>query len=96
MSSLIQNILIVGGVLAILGLGYFLYTQNKGLEATDAQLSAQLVVESEDFLRRLNELKAIELDGSIFSDPRFVSLINYSLPIRSDSVGNRRPFDLSN
>lgn len=96
MSSLIQNILIVGGVLVILGLGYFLYTQNVGLESTDAQLSAQLMVESEEFLRRLNELKAIELNGSIFTDPRFISLLNYSVPAQAEAVGNSTPFDISN
>jgi len=95
MSALIQNILIIGGILVILGLGYFMYTQDARLD-TKTQLSAQVAAESEQFLRRLNELKAIELNGDLFSDPRFVSLINYQVPVLPEPIGNKTPFDISN
>lgn len=92
MSSFIQNLIILGGVVVLIAFGYYLYTQENGAEA-DSELSAQVAAESANFLHRLNELKAIELDGSIFSDPRFVSLVNYSLPIVTEAVGNPAPFD---
>ena len=91
MSSFIQNTIILGGVLVLLGLGYYMYTQDSGVETTD--VSAQVAAESAAFLNRLNELKAIELDGSIFSDPRFISLVNYATPVLSEPIGNSNPFE---
>ena len=76
MSSLLQNIIIIGGVVLIAGLGYYLYTQNASLDvATDSAVSTQVAAETADFLRRLNELKAIELKGDIFSDHVFLYAI---------------------
>lgn len=95
MSSFIQNTIILGGILVLVGLGYYIYTSNTQSDA-ESEMSAQIAAESADFLRRLNELKAIELNGSIFSDPRFVSLVNYSQPVLSEPVGNPSPFDISN
>lgn len=97
MSPLVQNILIVGGLLLILGVGYFLYTQNSTLDTSNnAMLTNQAAVETAEFLRRLNELKAIELDGQIFSDPRFSALLDYTSPVLSEPIGNTNPFEVSN
>lgn len=94
MSSLLQNIIVIGGILVILGLGYYLYTQNAALDvSSDSDVSAQVAAETADFLRRLNELKAIQLSGDIFSDPRFLSLINFTAPVGSEPVGQENPFD---
>jgi len=92
MSNFIQNLIILGGIVVLVVFGYYMYTQDTTLDS-ESELSAQVAAESATFLRRLNELKAIELDGNIFSDPRFVSLINYSQPIIPESVGNPAPFD---
>jgi hypothetical protein len=97
MSSLLQNLLIIGGIILLLAFGYYIYTQNTGLSvSSDSAVSAQVAVETADFLRRLNELKAIQLNGEIFSDPRFVSLVNYTVPVTSEAVGRTNPFDVSN
>ena len=90
MSSFIQNIIIVGGVLVLLGLGYFMYTQAE-YESTDVDM--EIAAESEAFLRRLEELKTIDLNGDLFDDPRFISLVNYSVPVLTEEVGNPTPFD---
>ncbi len=91
MSSLIQNIIIVGGILALMGFGYFLYMQSAN-SGSNSDVSIQVAAESANFLRRLNELKSVELNGNIFSDPRFISLVNYSIPVRAEMVGNPNPF----
>jgi hypothetical protein len=97
MSSLLQNIIVIGGIVLLAGFGYYLYTQNAALDvSTDSTVSSQVAAETADFLRRLNELKAIELKGEIFSDPRFLSLRDYSSPISPEAVGDSNPFDVTN
>lgn len=94
MSSLIQNIIILGGVVVILGLGYYLYTQ-KSLDATEGGVEVQIALQNEEFIRRLKELQAIELNGEIFNDPRFLSLVNFSAPVISEPVGRNNPFEVT-
>jgi hypothetical protein len=93
MSSFIQNTIILGGVLVLIGLGYYLYTEEP---AGSSQVSQQVAAESAAFLSRLNQLKAIELDVSLFPDPRFRSLVNYTAPVVSEPVGNPNPFHSNN
>lgn len=94
MSSLIQNIIILGGIVVILGLGFYLYTQ-KSSEAVEGGVSVQIELENEEFLRRLKELQSIELNGEIFSDARFLSLKNFSAPVISEPVGRLNPFEVT-
>lgn len=93
MSSFIQNTIILGGVLVLIGLGYYLYTEEP---AGGSQVSVQVAAESAAFLSKLNELKAIELDATLFYDPRFRSLVNYSAPVVSEPIGNPNPFHTNN
>lgn len=96
MSPLIQNVLILLGVLAIGGLGYYLYVSaSPAVDAENEQVAQQLAAESAEFLRLLNELKAIQLDGSIFSDPRFSSLVDHTTPVEVSPVGRSNPFEIS-
>jgi hypothetical protein len=93
MSSIIQNIIILGGIIAILGLGYFLYTNNTKLDAgMNTKLDLQIAAENAEFVSRLKELQAIELRGEIFADPRFISLTNYGVPVIPEPVGRVNPF----
>jgi hypothetical protein len=94
MSSFIQNTIILGGVLVLLGLGYYLYTEEPGGDSNE--VSAQIAAESAAFLSKLNQLKAIELDETLFYDPRFRSLVNYSVPVVSEPIGDANPFQSNN
>jgi hypothetical protein len=92
MSAFLQNTLIVGGLVLVGLAGYYLYVQNATLEVQDDPLSMQIQLETADFLRKLNELKAIELNGDIFADPRFSTLINFSVPVLPEPFGTTDPF----
>lgn len=94
MSSLVQNLFIFLGLVVVLALGYYLYTQNEmsSLSLNNDAISTQVAAESAMFLSRLNELKKIDLDDSLFSDPRFRSLIDNSAPVIEDPVGRPNPF----
>ena len=97
MSSFLQNALILLGLTLIVGLGYFLYTQNSGLDVAtqNAAVTMQIELETADFLRRLNELKAIELNGDIFTDERFASLIRFSPQLLDQPLGKSNPFEIT-
>lgn len=96
MSSLIQNSVIVLGLLAIVGLGYYLYAQNSSSTLDqNTRVSNQVAIETAEFLRRLNELKAMELGTEIFSDPRFASLEYTTTPPPSEPVGRVNPFNIT-
>ena len=92
MSAFLQNTLIVGGLVLVGLAGYYLYVQNATFEVQDDPLSMQIQLETADFLRKLNELKAIELNGDIFADPRFSTLINFSVPVLPEPFGTTDPF----
>lgn len=95
MLSLLKNIVIIVGLLGIAALGYFLYVQNEtsNLATSDAEMTNKLAIEANDFLRRLNDLKAITLDTEVFEDPRFASLIDFSTPIKTEDIGRTNPFE---
>jgi hypothetical protein len=97
MSPFLQNALIFLGLTLIVGLGYFLYTQNSNLEvdSQNAAVSMQVELETADFLRRLNELKAIQLNGDIFSDERFTSFVRFSPPLLDQPLGKTNPFEVT-
>lgn len=92
MTSKLQNSLIVLGIVAIAGLGYYLYKQNGDVSLQNSIVNNQAAVETAEFLQRLNELKKIKLDGAIFSDERFMSLVDSSQAITPKSIGRENPF----
>ncbi len=94
MSPKIQNIIVVAGLVLLIGLGYYLYDKNKDsiLATNTTVVSTQISVESADFLRRLNELKSLSFDDSIFTDPRFRSFADRQRPIIQKPIGRSNPF----
>lgn len=97
MSSLIKNIFLLVGVLVTCALGYYLYTQQTEsiAHSSNKAVSEDVAAQSAEFLRSLNELQAIQLDNSIFSDPRFSSLVNFSYPVEPVPVGKSNPFEVN-
>lgn len=47
----------------------------------------------EEIIRTLNKIDALELDTSVFNNPLFLRLTDYSKPIEIESVGRRNPFE---
>ena len=94
MTSILKNIIVVVGLVLIAGLGYYLYTQNIGLNTNsgNTEVSNQSVAETEAFLRRLNDLKKIQLDQSLFSDARFIGLTSYETEVQPLPTGRNNPF----
>ena len=64
-----------------------LLTSESGVGGTTAQTAAE-----RELLNTLLELRAIRLDGEIFSDPGFAALRDFSTDIVSEPIGRRNPF----
>ncbi len=92
MSSRVQNLLMILGIVLIAALGYYLMTQRSATGLQGSMPNSQIAAESSTFLRRLNDLKSITLDGSVFSNPRFRILVDFSEPITPEPVGRTNPF----
>lgn len=91
---MIQNILIFVGLLAVLALGYFLYTQGDiGLNTANTD-PAVLINErnTQEFLLQLNQLRAIDLSTDLFVRERFLRLSDYSRPVPALPIGRTNPF----
>lgn len=92
MSSTIQNIIMLLGIILIAALGYYLYTQNDTASLQNGQVNNQAAAETSQFLIRLNELKLIKLEADIFNDPKFHSLVDSSRIVFPVPLGRTNPF----
>mgnify|MGYP006136849217 CR=1 FL=1 len=96
MSSSLQNILMLAGVVLIAALGYYVFVQNGSADLRNTQVDNSASAETAMFLQRLNDLQSIKLDGAIFTDQRFSNFFDFSQPITPVSVGKPDPFTETN
>ena len=94
MTSILKNIIVIAGLLAIAGIGYYLFVVERSATVASSGQSIDVVVaaETEGFLRRLRDLQEISLSREIFSDARFQSLRDFGSPIDRVSFGRSEPF----
>lgn len=95
MSSNLQNLLAILGIIVIGGVGYYLYVQD-GLVVSATPASQEASILAAEFLGRLNELKTLKLDDSIFNDPRFRGLHDIRAQVTAVPIGRENPFTTSN
>ncbi len=96
MNSTLQNIFIILGIIAIGALGYYLFIQNNDISLQNAEIDNQAAAETSVFLQRLNELKLVRFDGVIFTDERFISLVDSTEVVVPVPTGRSNPFAESN
>ena len=94
MTSLAKNGLTIIGLILIAVLGYYLFVIKNDSDLSSERLDDISDAEraSAEFLRDLNLIRRFELPDSIFSDQRFRSLSDFSLPVQPDPVGRNNPF----
>lgn len=92
MMSALKNIFVILGLLLIAGLGYYLYSTGGtfGLNTSERDLSVE--AESAELIRKIDTIKRISIDESIFSDPRFTNLRSFASPVPVHSIGRDNPF----
>ncbi len=94
MSPLLKNLLIGLGIAVIALIGAYLYQQRPSEVVTtvNERVANQAALETQDFLRRLQELRDVELSDTIFTDERFESLVDWHVETRDEPIGKTNPF----
>ncbi len=90
-----KKIFIIVGIIALVGLAY-LYISGGKEPAAQGLLSEQVTPEatlaSGRVLQLLNQIQALHIDGSIFTDPAYQTLVDYTVVIPEQGVGRPNPF----
>ena len=91
MGAIIQNIIIIIGLIAVITLGYVMYTENNNNQLNFASTSV-LQDEIIEFIQKQETLDRIVIDTSILQDSNFRSLQEVVGPPPQLEVGRENPF----
>lgn len=92
MSGLIRNIILALGLALIAWLGYKVFLGDvEEIVAVDVEMDT-LQRDAQTLLVNLRQVQSINLSGSIFSDPRFQSLVDVRQEITDEPIGRDNPF----
>jgi hypothetical protein len=95
MSNTIQNAIIGGLAVLLLGLGYFLFVKPSSIELEQGAvnpMSEQVLMRTEEFIQHRAELDQVSLSLAVFDDPRFTTLRTYTPALKEQTVGNPELF----
>lgn len=95
MGNIFNNILAIVGLFILAGLGYYLFVleDSSELSGSGAVSVNEAELANQQFLRQIQELKDNELSDDIFNDERFVSFVDFSLPLTESETGRTNPFE---
>ena len=88
-----HKLILIGGVILIAGgvwFGMSGNTKTPALETTPIQGSVSPV--GQELVASLLTLRAVKLEGTILTDPSFMSLKDFSTQIVPEAVGRENPF----
>ena len=92
MASIIKNIIVVIGLLALAGVGYYLFVANHDATIQTTGGSASAEVETQAMLKRLEDLQSIRISTEILRDSKFQSLRSFNSVVSRVPVGRSEPF----
>ncbi len=92
MTTKLQNLFIFLGIIILAGLGYYLVVLNTDSKLNNDTVNNKVALETSEFLQKLISLQEIKLDGGIFEDARFVTLVDNSEPVIPPPKGRANPF----
>lgn len=88
-----KNILIVLGLLATVALGYYVFVlDDQSLQTANAEVVSEAELQSREFLRRLQELRQVNIQTEVLNDPRFTNRIDYGREVPTLPAGRENPF----
>lgn len=94
MGGILKNGLTLLGLGIIAALGYYLWVIQSD-EATSLDSNTEIGearLASEQFLREIETMKGLQLSKALFSDQRFRSFVDFTLPVPEQPVGRTNPF----
>ena len=71
---------------------YFLAGSSSPSPVLSAEGASSVPPDAQQLVQSLNDLRAVTLDGAIFSNPSFQALKDFSTPIVPEPVGRMDPF----
>lgn len=90
---MIKNGIIIIGLLAIIAFGYYLFVfEDAAVRQNNVSATSQAQVEARAFLRRLEDLRSVQLSTDLLSDPRFTSRVDTSTEPPFIPSGRPNPF----
>lgn len=92
MMSILKNLFVILGLLLVAGLGYYIYSSQGSLSPMTNDQDLNLEAESADLIRKIDSIKRITIERSLFSDPRFTNLRSFATPVPVYPVGRDNPF----
>ena len=95
MSNLLKNLLIALGLAILLFVGYtVVFKEDESLTGIESSgtFSVEAELETQRLLATSNELKLLNIDGSLFSDPLFASLRDFRVELGTEPSGRPNPF----
>lgn len=90
--SILKNLFVILGLLLVAGLGYYIYSSQGSLSPMTNDQDLNLEAESADLIRKIDSIKRITIERSLFSDPRFTNLRSFATPVPVYPVGRDNPF----
>jgi hypothetical protein len=90
-----KNIIIIIGIVLLALVVYFYYegsrpTADTSFETVTANADAEAV--GSRVLSLLNQIRSLKIDTTVFKDPAYMSLRDYSVAIPQEDVGRENPF----
>lgn len=93
MSNLTKNLVTILGLVTVVFAGFYFYAQKDALDTGVDDLAVQeMLVSTEVFIVRSQELDEMDFDLSVFENERFKTLRSFTSPIQEQSVGRTDPF----
>ena len=93
MSPLVRNIAIAFGLAVIATVGYFVFLKEDEAIITESVPTSEAIRDSQEFLMRVRQLEQMQLNGKVLKDPRFTSLVDFTLEPEPEDVGRDNPFE---
>lgn len=83
--------------MVLAGTGYYMIIQqgslNPSSSTTDSMTDQNLLAQTQTFIDRENQLRALSIDLGFFNDSRFQSLTTYTAPVQDQVLGKVNLFD---
>ncbi|MCX6715965.1 MAG: hypothetical protein NT077_03030 [Candidatus Taylorbacteria bacterium] len=79
-------------VIVVLALVYFYFAGGETTSTNSMLLGAESNSVGAAELSLLNQMKSLRIDTTLFSDPAYISLVDYSTKITAQNVGRPNPF----
>ena len=90
-----KNILIIFAIVALMVLAASASAQEEGALITTSGgsgLDTEAGLIAAKFIKQISILNKVKIDDSIFSDPTFMTLSDWSRPIPDEAAGRVNPF----